>query len=201
MIGDKQVMGFIPDIYRILHKFNLIHVLESFIKYGVFPSKATWKNTIKINVNFLYMNDRNTKLDMLLSQHHYMHMFKSPDICIFWSIYKQNKSLKAACYNAVKILGKMFSYSGNELCTKCEYNTNNLLSHKIFHCTANSLNRDSMWLHVISFIGITSFFEYTAQNVKDQLLDLLTGFENYESSTEREIRISTCLTDLLKLTI
>lgn len=36
---DRQKQGFIPDIYRILQYYDLLHVFYTFIESGIFPSK------------------------------------------------------------------------------------------------------------------------------------------------------------------
>jgi len=43
---DNQSRGFIPDINRILIKYALHHVLDSYLSDGVFPSKCAWKRII-----------------------------------------------------------------------------------------------------------------------------------------------------------
>ena len=46
MNGTKQT-GFIPDIVSLFQKYHLLDVFETYIKESVFPSRLTWKKTIK----------------------------------------------------------------------------------------------------------------------------------------------------------
>jgi len=43
---ENQSLSFIPDIYRILIKYALHHVLDRYLLDGVFPSKCAWKRII-----------------------------------------------------------------------------------------------------------------------------------------------------------
>jgi hypothetical protein len=47
---DRQKHGFIPDIYRLLQKYDLLYVIYTFIDTGVFPSKLKWKKILQMKV-------------------------------------------------------------------------------------------------------------------------------------------------------
>lgn len=47
---ERQSLGFIPDIIRLLQKYNLMDYINIFIDTAFFPSKYAWKSIIKRHV-------------------------------------------------------------------------------------------------------------------------------------------------------
>ena len=47
---DQQSLGFIPEIYRLLQKYNLTDYISNYLNYGTFPSKSCWKTILKEHV-------------------------------------------------------------------------------------------------------------------------------------------------------
>jgi len=48
---DRQIRGFIPDIYRILQKYGLLDYLDCFLTTGCFVSKPEWKRVLRKCIN------------------------------------------------------------------------------------------------------------------------------------------------------
>ena len=46
----NKLKGFIPDIARILHKYDLIDILTEYILWDQFPSNHLWKKIVKEHV-------------------------------------------------------------------------------------------------------------------------------------------------------
>jgi len=46
MNSPSTTFGFLPDVYRILGKYNLKHALEKNCKKAVFPNKTTWRREV-----------------------------------------------------------------------------------------------------------------------------------------------------------
>ena len=44
---DHQQHGLIPDMYRLLSKYELTEFLNTYVESGVFPSKDAWKRILK----------------------------------------------------------------------------------------------------------------------------------------------------------
>ncbi len=68
----KQHAGSVPDIYRLLQKYNLANVLKTYAETGTFPSKSSWKLMLKKvtsglqkNYNPLNPASRNTGTSLL----------------------------------------------------------------------------------------------------------------------------------------
>ena len=48
--GDSQTFGFVPAIYRLLQKYGMIEMFDTHWQCGAFPSKCSWKQTLKSTV-------------------------------------------------------------------------------------------------------------------------------------------------------
>ena len=47
--NTNMVTEFIPDIIKLLEKYNLLDYMLQFLKTNQFPTKQNWKNIVKIN--------------------------------------------------------------------------------------------------------------------------------------------------------
>ena len=197
--GDKQVVGYIPDIYTLLNKFNLRYVLDMYSQDAVCPTKQVWKNTVKHKVRDWYVNDRNRTLQGLMSYQHISTLFQGANVSLFWSLCKENRSMKKVCYNAIYILGKMYSFTGIETCNKCNNSISNGIIHEVFYCAENDTIRRHMWIYILDCIGLNKYVEHILQDEKNQLCDILSGFKNYDSENDYNLRLCSCLTYLYRL--
>jgi hypothetical protein len=46
----KQKLGFIPDIVRILNKYDLLDYLATFVNESIIPSKNKWRIIVQIQI-------------------------------------------------------------------------------------------------------------------------------------------------------
>ena len=83
---DKCVqtsLGFIPDIHRIMCKYQLLSHVTEFFNTSRFPSKDTWKRIVKKSV---FDFEESKWQAQILS---------SPDICHFWKLHPNLKMYRA----------------------------------------------------------------------------------------------------------
>ena len=50
MNGDKQRVGFIPDIYKLLDNYQLVGYNLTFLKDALFPSNSVWRAILRQQV-------------------------------------------------------------------------------------------------------------------------------------------------------
>ena len=50
MNGDTHCIGFIPDIYKLLDKYQFVGNILTFLKDAVFPSKSVWRAILRQQV-------------------------------------------------------------------------------------------------------------------------------------------------------
>ena len=60
--NDRQTQGFIPDIYRIIAKYNLQIYLQTYMHSSSFPSKYEWKRILKQKIYEYDFNLYNVQL-------------------------------------------------------------------------------------------------------------------------------------------
>ena len=60
--GYKNQTSFIPDIWKILKKYNLEEYIHSYLETSIFPSKYTWKAVIKPKTCSFYETAWNEKV-------------------------------------------------------------------------------------------------------------------------------------------
>ena len=51
---NKNQSGFIPDIWKVLQKYNLEEYLLSYLATSLFPTKGTWKTIVKHKIRIYY---------------------------------------------------------------------------------------------------------------------------------------------------
>ena len=61
-MSGASTIGFVVDIFIILHKYDLGYIVDRYIESGMFPSKLSWKKLYLNKVNNHYVNEweRNT---------------------------------------------------------------------------------------------------------------------------------------------
>ena len=63
MNDDKQCVGFIPDIYKRLDKYQLVGYILTFLKDALFPSKSVWRAILRQHV--LQSNTQTMKKELM----------------------------------------------------------------------------------------------------------------------------------------
>ena len=50
-VNGAAQAGFIPDVVRLLEKYNLSGILDTYMRDSIFPSKISWKRMVKSEIN------------------------------------------------------------------------------------------------------------------------------------------------------
>ena len=115
-------LGFIPDIHRIMCKYQLLNHLTEFFNTSRFPSKDTWKRIVKTSV---FDFEESKWQAQILS---------SPDICHFlklhpnlkmhraWHISRSNPLLKEQAHHIIRICASWRPMSCEGVCSLCHSN-------------------------------------------------------------------------------
>ena len=86
---DRQCLGFIPDIYRLIRNYNLQYILDPNVKEGIFPSKLRWKIILTSNI---LRPDERVRLEFLTNVFPNYSVFSSGTVncnnCSIWSVTK-----------------------------------------------------------------------------------------------------------------
>ena len=192
---DKQTIGFIPDIHRIIMKYNLFYVLDCFVNRAIFPSKYRWKCILKQNV---YSHDISQRLERIcckLKPFHVSFMFYKDKPCRIWQLSRSFPNLRKFCFTAMLLYIKLFSFSAMVKCNLCNCIVDNLTLHLFHYCPCYHLARKKLWSSIITFCGIQTYKLFILNDPREQIVLLLSGLYQYISDdTKSEVILCRILT-------
>jgi hypothetical protein len=172
---ERQCLGFLPDIYKLLAKYNLTSYMNIFLETSRFPSKGAWKSILQCNLFQREINLRYENLCQKLSLEHISNIFNIGGQCKFWIYSKNFPAARLYCFSALTILAKLFSFNKIEACKKCNCVVENSTLHLLMSCSCNEQIRVRMWKAIISNCGITAYKRLISTSPLNQVLDLLAG--------------------------
>ena len=115
LYNDNQTRGFIPDLYRLLVKYDLLHYLEGFITYSTFPSKLKWKRILKSKVMERESRNMSSRLKSVMSEEHILNIFDNHGPCRIWQLLRRYPEMRRQCQTNVSVLSKLFSFFRPEM--------------------------------------------------------------------------------------
>ena len=148
--GIGSALGFVPDIIRILRKYNLYWYLDEYLANCVFPSKSEWRKIVVDSLN-TYENER-WKDEMLkkpiLARLWRMHQGLKP--IMLWEVAKRNPKCRAPIAHLVNLLcgnvPQTFVNATDEyVCLLCKRNFHEVSYHFIVECPLTTQARDELW--------------------------------------------------------
>ena len=182
LYNDNQTRGFIPDLYRLLVKYDLLHYLEGFITYSTFPSKLKWKRILKSKVMERESRNMSSRLKSVMSEEHILNIFDNHGPCRIWQLLRRYPEMRRQCQTNVWVLSKLFSFYRLEMCTKCNKMVDNKLIHTIQSCSVNKYYRTQLWNSILQYAGIQVYCNFISNDSLVQICDLLAGLANYIKS-------------------
>ena len=188
--NDNQTRGFIPDLYRLLIKYDLLHYLEGFISYSTFPSKFTWKRILKSKVLERESRNMSSRLTAVMSAEHISHIFDGHGPCRIWQLLRKHPAMRRQYQTTVWVLSKLFSFCRSEICTKCNNQVNNRVVHTIQFCPVNTFYRKQLWNAILKYGGIRVYCKFISNDSSVQICDLLAGLANYIGADSEKLYIT-----------
>ena len=144
-INPSKQTGFIVEIEKILQKYELCHILYTYIQDGVFPgmikakvhdAKSDWYNPISIPEFYSF------KL---------LHVHGQFGTHWLWLFSKDNRILFKPCTSVVQLISCVSSLPHiSSSCNKCQCDFTNLADHCIHECTHLNRLRDTVWRDIFS---------------------------------------------------
>ena len=178
----KQKYGFIPDICRILHEYELYDSLVTFLKTAIFPSKRTWKSIVRSQIWEKEFAQRKANKPQKLTLTYFNRLFYADRPCMFWEMLRENYMSRNTCYAAVYILCKLFSGKYPLKCGECERLVDDIVLHRICFCSANDNIRKILWTNIIESSGMNGFLHLMKKDAFTQILDCIAGLEVHNAS-------------------
>ena len=127
-------MMFIPDIYKLLDKYQQVGYILTFLKDALFPSKSVWRAILRQHV--LQSNTQTMKQELM----HNGNEWSSPNVVDtnrvsnLWSICRNSPSLSLVCRKLLRIFALFISRLHVRQCQKCLLMTENLCVHLLCCC-------------------------------------------------------------------
>ena len=95
-INPYRKRGFVPDIYRLCVKYNLIQCFNDYVTLNVFPSPTMWKGMLRKSCNTYHTNLVKTRLSGDKLMNVYLKYFPYLDTPI-WILSKNIATLLTEC--------------------------------------------------------------------------------------------------------
>ena len=150
---DRQSRGFTPDMFRLLQKYELVQYLEVFCTTGVFPSKFSWKRTLK---SMIFHNWRSKSLESLMQEHSDIPVSNAlggSGCSPVWQLAAQNRRIHRVCGELLARLGKVYSKLFPQKC-ECNLLLDNLTVYLLCLCVVNEMYRKRIWDSIID-VGVS----------------------------------------------
>jgi len=142
--GDPQTVGFVPDIYRLLQKYGMIELFDTYLQCGAFPSKFSWKQKLKSTV---IMPSQLNVLTELICAYPWLdgYIIDSSQCSNLLRVGRIQPHMKYTCQAILKVVGKLVSNQYVSHCKLCDKITFNSVEHVICFCTNNDAHRNRVW--------------------------------------------------------
>ena len=179
----SKATGFVPDIYRICKKYNLLFALDSYVSHGNFPCKATWKRIIDSNIMISHMSTFqsrvNSDVDLNIFQIVQSEQYGTPSH--IWLLSKNDRSKLKYSQIIVKLINRLFSRPYITNCIECNRLTDNIVIHVFLYCPNRFGKREIFWMHIYECFGKAIFSTIMGLPPLQQLLHLMSGLRNFVS--------------------
>ena len=153
---ENVQQGFIPDVLNLLEKYQLIHVVHTYLSCSNFPSKFAWNSLIK---NKLHSSAINARHSRTLAQDFYRFRIIQPEFRPHWAWYfsKSRRKLLIPCISVVQMTANLTDVKqNNSACVACDSYYDNLVNHCLHECSSLVVDRAKLW-HDISCISMNAY--------------------------------------------
>ena len=138
--------GFIPDIFRLLAKYEFLTFLSGWLENGHFPEKYVWKKIVRVSVSSAHNTSR---LDRMLSDpdlRDFQRIFEYSEPSLIWKSPTNSHDISVC-----KFICKLYSipvYDMNDqrnMCPLCNALIVNIFRHAACSCQLTQCIRDQWW--------------------------------------------------------
>ena len=182
--SNGRQTGFIADIFRLLGKYQLRHVLEAYLESSIFPSKFAWKRILKSTLHESAISSWHNRIHTQdFSRFTALHYDYSPHW--IWYFLKEHRKLLPHCTSVIQMISSLAEVnSGNKLCIFCEVFYENIVDHCLHDCSYLDNERSEMWQGILSlslpaygylFKQNISFVSNVLLGMKDRDLEQILG--------------------------
>ena len=185
----RPISGLIPEIVRLLTKYDLYAALLDFCNSGAFPTKGAWKHVVNVQIMSFYQNHIENSIR---NDNHLGAFLKLKPNCWevsrIWLLSRSDMNLSASCYSTVYLLNRLFYDSYTSTCPMCNCTLiDNVIVHMTLFCFVTEGARQTLWWKLSTVLSSTEYRDLIALDPMSQLLTFFSGLgsENVQDSTLR----------------
>lgn len=137
--GYKNQLGFAPEIWKVLKKFNLEEYLHNYLANAVFPSKFAWKTIVKRKIRDFYETAWHERLNTDDDFARFRRVHTNLSLSNIWTV-----SHEKASAHAIFIAAKLCATTprNNEF-TQCHTASSDINKHIITACSMFTQHRET----------------------------------------------------------
>lgn len=156
--------GFIPEIYSILQKYDLTHVISNYINTGIFPKRLIWKKIVLKAVNSFHQTNYSQRAQDTTVMRRFITIHQNcSQPLLLWKATKKHP----VCLKQLSYLAKLCTITQKEtLCSLCGKIISDIVVHVFCFCTAINDHRIRFWDNVITKYDIS--LEVELHNMSDE---------------------------------
>ncbi|MCG8048280.1 MAG: reverse transcriptase family protein, partial [Candidatus Thiodiazotropha endolucinida] len=141
-------LGFIPEIVRILDKYDLKYYLDAFLQNNVFPNRLTWKRLVKHRIHSNEINLWQARLSSPeLHRFSLLHNEYIPHR--FWIISYEHPRLMPCYKSVVQMIASVSNNFTDQItCFNCGVLYENIVDHCLHDCLYVEAERLKLWLDI-----------------------------------------------------
>ena len=151
---SKKLTGFVPDIVKILTKYDLLEVLTTYILTNDFPIKPLWKKTVNKHVREHYDRVWREKISKNNQLYLYSKVHTKNEVSHWWIIARKNPSFMKEINNVIRLICGSYKVRGKRVdhpntyidyCDSCNRNYLNPANHALLYCLGSQNERELLW--------------------------------------------------------
>ncbi|MEW8547065.1 MAG: hypothetical protein AB2693_26415, partial [Candidatus Thiodiazotropha sp.] len=175
--GNKNQLGFIPDIWKVLKKYDLDDYLHRYLATAMFPSKYAWKSLIKTRIRNFYEAAWEERLNNDAEFARFKIIQPELTLSNIW-----NAALDKATAHATFLVARLWTMVPQQndsiQCLLCGRLTYDIYKHLVSACASFSRVRELFISHVLNCIN-TDIGNYLRQTDLESLYCALLGAKNH----------------------
>ena len=167
--------GFIPDVIKLLEKYQMLHIVHSFVDTSRFPSKNAWNRLLKGRLHQSAICSWNSRT---LAQEFYRFRIVHPEFQPHWAWYfsKNQRKLLSPCTSVIQMTASLTDTRHNILCAACDSYYDNIADHCIHECSYLTIDRTKLWQDIRN--TSTAAFEFLLSQNMLLVSNVLLGMAN-----------------------
>ena len=171
LVNSASQIVFIAEIINLVNKYNLRHVVDEYLRTGVFISKYSWKRLIKLRTQNKERESRNEYVNDPV--YRFYDINPSNKASIVWEMCKLYPCITETCYVVAYLTAKLFN-TYPYFCSTCQLMFTNFVEHALCECPCNRHSRNKFYKHISDNFS-QSLYQYITNSDIHTRVNILLG--------------------------